>query len=282
MVQLECALHLFVSYFWAFTNLFLNFIFYSNVAYFLFNLKAKPAFFSYETVICLMKLVILWQLPAIHKATCYLPPPSASFCIFCFSFLPLLALFLQEYNKKTTSYMFFLCTLYCNGHISVVILIWKTHCMPVYNGNLNPAGGSYFIFIEVVYRELSTQMKCSDRKGGDMPWNQIMPDSQAASLRITGIQLSSQAFISLFLRFRSEWRELLHFILGGVHEHVNESYRWPCKVFFFHMTSNLEHIKEASIFIAFILTFENFLYVYNIYLPYFTPFTKIYSLIILT
>lgn len=178
--------------------------------------------------------------------------------------------------------MFFLCTLYYNGHISVVILIWKTHCMPVYNGNLNPAGGSYFIFIEVVYRELSTQMKCSDRKGGDMPWNQIMPDSQAASLRITEIRLSSQAFISLFLRFWNKWHESLFFTLGCAHEHVYESYRWPCKVFFFHMTSNLEHIKEVSIFIAFILTFENFLRVYNIYLPYLTPFTKIYSLIILT
>lgn len=136
--------------------------------------------------------------------------PAPTFCfllyIYFFSFLPLLALFLLEYNKKTTSYMFFLCTLYCNGHISVVILIWKTHCMPVYNGNLNPAGGSYFIFIEVVYRKLSTQMKCSDRKGGDMPWNQIMPDSQAASLRITEIRLSSQAFISLFLCFWNEWQ----------------------------------------------------------------------------
>jgi hypothetical protein len=76
--------------------------------------------------------------------------------------------------------------------------------MPAYNGNLNLAGGSYFIFIEVIYRELSTQMKCSGRKGGDMPCNQIMPDSQAASLRNTEILLSSQAFISLFLHFLNE------------------------------------------------------------------------------
>lgn len=173
-----------------------------------------------------------------HSQRYMLPAPTFCFHIYIYPFLPFRALFLQEYNKKTTSYMFFLCTLYYNGHISVVILIWKTHCMPVYNGNLNPAGGSYFIFIEVVYRELSTQMKCSDRKGGDMPWNQIVPDSQAASLRITEIRLSSQAFISLFLRFWNEWHESLLFTLGCAHEHVYESYRWPCKVFFFHMTSN--------------------------------------------
>lgn len=138
--------------------------------------------------------------PRLHVTCPCLLHPFAYFS----PFLPLLALFLQEYNKKTTSYMFFLCTLYRNGHISVVILIWKTHCMPVYNGNLNPAGGSYFIFIEVIYRELSTQMKCSVRKGGDMPCNQITPESQAASPRNTEILLSSQAFISLFLHFQNE------------------------------------------------------------------------------
>lgn len=168
--------------------------------------------------------------------------PSASFCVFS-SFLLLLALFLHKYNKKTTSYMVFLCTVYRNGRISVVILIWKTHCMPAYNGNLNLAGGSYFIFIEVIYRELSTQMKCSGRKGGDMPCNQIMPDSQAASLRNTEILLSSQAFISLFLHFLNEWCESLHFTSGSVHGHVYESYRWPWKVCFYHITSNLDNIE---------------------------------------
>lgn len=141
-----------------------------------------------------------------HSRGYMLPVPLLLHPFVYFSpFLPLLALFLQEYNnKKTTSYMFFLCTFYCNGHISVVILIWKTHCMPLYNGNLNPAGGSYFIFIEVIYRELSTQMKCSERKGGDMPCNQIMPDSQEVSPRNTEFLLSSQAFISLFLHFCNE------------------------------------------------------------------------------